>query len=82
MFAESMARIDADLDFGGSIAKVNLFGDGVTYTGTMQLSPTSSLDFGSNASVEGSINCNGGDFSAGPGFSISGGTIMGCLSWP
>ncbi len=82
MYAERFATIFADIDFRGSVTKVNFHGDGVKYNGYMQLSPTSSMDFGPNNSVVGSINCNGGDFSAQPGFDHSGATIMNCLSWP
>ena len=82
MFAGDFATIDAHMNFGGSVTKVNFLGEGITYTGSMEFSPESSMSFGPNNTVVGSINCNGGDFFAPPGFDHSGATIVNCLSWP
>ena len=68
MFADSDTNIEAEMHFGGSVAKVNLFGSNVTYTGIMFFSASSSLDFGSFATINGVIDCGGGDvfFNDGP----------------
>lgn len=74
MFANNFTNISAEMHFGGSVAKVNLFGSNVVYTGNMFFSPSSSLDFGSLATIDGTIHCGGGDvFFESPPVFISGG---------
>ncbi len=80
MFADSKTNIDAEMHFGGSVTKVNLFGSNVTYTGNIFFSPRSSLDFGSLATINGVINCGGGDVFFEDGAPISG-NFVDCISF-
>jgi len=81
MFANDNTTISADMHFGGSVAKVNLFGMNVNYIGNLFFSSKSSLDFGPNATIEGDIDCGGGDVFFQGTFLVTG-NIVGCQSFP
>ena len=81
MFAGDFTRISANMEFGGSIAKVNLFGSNVQYIGNINFSSRSTLDFGSNAFVFGEINCGGGEVNFTGLFFVSGG-LNDCVVFP
>ena len=85
MFADSNVNsktsIQAEMHFGGSITKVNLFGSNIMYMGDIFFSPRSTLDFGSLATINGVINCGGGDVFFEDGAPISG-SFVDCISFP
>jgi hypothetical protein len=78
---ESKTSIQAEMHFGGSITKVNLFGSNIMYMGDIFFSPRSTLDFGPDATIAGKIDCGGGDVFFAGGFSVSGGFVD-CISIP
>ena len=82
MFAGDNVTIAANMDFGGSINKVNLFGFNVNYSGDLFFSSRSTLDFGQNAMINGNIDCGGGDVHFEGAFTISNGGLANCLSFP
>ena len=73
--------VPAGMHFGGSVTKVNLFGTNVNFTGNLFFSPSSTLDFGPDAIINGSISCGGGDVFFQGGYTISG-FLVDCQSFP